>query len=295
MNCPLCDTQNLIIIGKPLFDKKAVRFIRQDYKVVKCEICQFYFVRPKIDLSIDEWSILYGKEYFIEYNRWYKTQRLNDVQSRLKKIFLQSNSNGINFLDLGCGEGLALIEAFNKNWNVFGNDISDNRIQEAKQDKITFNQGDLFSACYPDNFFDFVYMDSVLEHLINPVDYLNELNRIMKKKAIIYIGVPNEESLFDNFRQLVFKFIGRSKLSTKLRPFETPFHISGFTKKSLRIIANLTNFKTVEVNNFATRFEFRKHSYYSRGFWIHLLSLPIDLAAIAIKMEKYYEVYLRKD
>jgi SAM-dependent methyltransferase len=295
MNCPLCNNQNSIVVGKPLFDKKIVRFIRKDYKIVKCKICKFYFVRPKIDLSIEEWSELYGKEYFLEYNSWYMNQRLNDVRLRVKKMTLNTKNSRINFLDLGCGEGFALIEARKKEWNIFGNDISDNRVQEARLPNIQFKQGDLFSACYPDNFFDLVYMDSVLEHLINPVDYLRELNRIMNKNGVLYIGVPNEESLFDNFRQLMYRFIGKGEFSAKLRPFETPFHISGFTRKSLVIIANLTNFKVVELKNFATHFEFKKYHYYSRSFWIHFLSLPIDIAAIPLNMEKYYEVYLVKD
>lgn len=295
MNCPLCDNRAPLVIGNPITSRKAAHFIRQDYKVVKCIQCEFYFVDPKIDLSIEEWAQLYGNEYFLSLNNWYKSQRINDVQLRLKKMSKICNGSKINFLDLGCGEGIALIEALQNNWNTYGSDISDNRVDDAKQKGIIFSQGDLFSAGYPNDFFDIIHMDSVLEHVINPTNYLEELYRIMKKNAVIYIGVPNEDSLFDNLRQLIFKYFRRSSLSAKIRPFETPFHINGFTKKSLHIIAKLTGFEIVEIKNFATHFEYKKYPFLSRGFLIHFLSLPIDIAAIPLKMEKYFAVYLRKN
>jgi len=260
-----------------------------------CKDCEFYFVNPKIDLSIEEWSQLYGSEYFFELNEWHKTERLNDVHDRFEQMSDYSKEFNLNFLDIGCGEGLALIEARKRKWNVFGNDISDNRVNEARSNEISFKRGDLLSANYPENFFDFVHMDSVLEHLIIPNEYLKELNRIMKINGILYIGVPNENSLFDNFRQIIFKFIGKSQYSAKLKPFAPPFHVSGFTKKSLGIISSQTNFSIIKLKNFATHFEYKKYSPKTKSFWIHLLLLPIDIAAILLKMEKYYAFFLRKD
>ena len=295
MNCLLCNKSNLIDLGKPISIKESSPYIRKDYRVVMCKDCEFYFVNPKIDLSIEEWSQLYGSEYFFELNEWHKTERLNDIYNRLERMSVYSKDLIINFLDIGCGEGLALIEATKRKWNAFGNDISDNRVREAKSNEISFKLGDLLSANYPENFFDFVHMDSVLEHLINPNEYLKELNRIMKKNGILYIGIPNENSLFDNFRQIIFKFIGKSRYSAKLKPFAPPFHVSGFTKKSLGIISSQTGFSIIQLKNFATHFEYKKYSPYTKSFWIHFLFLPIDLAAIPLKMEKYYAIYLRKE
>ena len=295
MNCLLCNNSNLVELGKPIFIKAFTPFIRKDYRVVMCKDCEFYFVNPKIDLSIEEWSQLYGSEYFFELNEWHKRERLNDVHNRMEQMSVYSKELNINFLDIGCGEGLALLEARKREWRAYGNDISDNRVIEAKRNEISFKLGDLLSANYPENFFDFVHMDSVLEHLIIPNEYLKELNRIMKKNGILYIGVPNENSLFDNFRQIIFKFIGKSQYSAKLKPFAPPFHVSGFTKKSLGIISSQTNFSIIKLKNFATHFEYKKYSPKTKSFWIHFLLLPIDIAAILLKMEKYYAIFLRKD
>lgn len=294
MTCPLCNNPTPKIIGLPITDKKATAFLRNQYKVVKCSSCKFYFVAPRIDLSVEEWSQLYDNNYFQNLNSWYEKQRLSEIQTRFDKLLNMSKSQSINFLDIGCGEGLALITAKKLGWNVYGIDISDNRVEGAKHEKINFTVGDLYSQNYPTNYFDFVYMDSVMEHLVDPVNQLKEINRIMKKGAIICIGVPNEDSLFDNFRQIVFKFIGKQKLSAKLRPFSTPFHVSGFTKKSIGIIAKLTNFEVVEIKNFATHFEYKKYSKFSREFLIHLSVLPLEILAVFLRMERYFEIYLKK-
>jgi 2-polyprenyl-3-methyl-5-hydroxy-6-metoxy-1,4-benzoquinol methylase len=46
--------------------------------------------------------------------------------------------NNVKFLDIGTGEGKTLIAGLERNWDVTGIDIVDNRIPEAKTDKINF-------------------------------------------------------------------------------------------------------------------------------------------------------------
>ena len=206
----------------------------------------------------------------------------------------KSKNEIANFLDVGTGEGLALIEASKKEWNVYGIDISDNRTQEAKDEKIKFVKGELSSLNLPRDFFDAIYMDSVLEHLTNPLENLKEMNRILKPSGVVYIGVPNEDSLFNDFRKIVFALTGKGEISEKINPFKPSYHVVGFTKKSLRIAAEKAGFKILEIINFAARFEFMKYPLSSRGFRVHLLTLPIDLFAIILRREVYLEAFLTK-
>jgi SAM-dependent methyltransferase len=137
-------------------------------------------------------------------------------------------------------------------------------------------------------------MDSVLEHLIIPLEYLKELNKILKPGGVVYIGVPNEDSLLNDFRKIVFRITGKGELSEKIKPFEPSYHVAGFTKKSLRIAAWKANLKILDIINFAARFEFMKYPLFTRGFLVHFLTLPIDLAAIILKREAYLEAYMTK-
>ena len=55
-------------------------------------------------------------------------------------------------------------------------------------------------------------MDSVLEHIINPIEALNELKRILKPGGILFFIVPNEDSLINSFIKI---FGVSSKISNR--------------------------------------------------------------------------------
>lgn len=293
--CPICHSIKYKVLGNPKLPKNNLqRFIRHNYKVIKCYNCNFYYVNPKIDIEIEEWSHFYNDEYFPNLNNWHHNRRIKDIKSRVSKLDSFTAKGSKNFLDIGCGEGYTLIESNKREFKTFGIDISDNRISEVKNLNITFYAGDLLKANFPNSFFDIIYMDSVLEHLVDPFSYLLEINRVIKNDGVIYIGVPNEDSLFDKFRSLVFKIMYNGRVASQIKPFLPPFHVSGFNKKSLKLIIEKAGFNLIELNNFATRFEFRKYATNTIGFWIHLVTLPLELMAILFKMEKYLEVYIKK-
>lgn len=295
-NCPICGSDESIELGTPKQPRKNLqKYIRDNYKIISCKACKFYYVYPKIDLTTFELTQFYDTEYFPTLNNWHFKARNRDIKSRLSILKTKNQNKLKNYLDIGCGEGYTLLEATNLGFKTFGIDIADNRIEDAKKLEICFFSGELFEANYPDNYFDIIYMDSVLEHLVNPSLYLKEIKRILRLDGIAYIGVPNEDSLFDKFRSIIFRIKYKGKISAKIKPFLPPFHVSGFNKNSLKLIIEKTGFEIIEMNNFATRFEFRKYSPYSIGFFIHLLTLPIDLLAIIFKMEKYLEVYIKKN
>lgn len=293
LKCKICGSKDIKKIGSPDTTYINASYLRHNYKVVQCNSCSFYFVNPEIDFSSVEWEELYSNNYFPEMTVWHVKDRLNDLNNRLSKLEKACSHEVKNFLDIGSGEGRALLNAKSRGWKAFGFDIYDHRIKVAKSSDIDFRQGDFFEMGYPDNFFDVIYMDSVLEHVLTPLNYLKEINRILKKGGTVYIGVPNEDSLFNDVRGLL-KTSSKKDTTVKLRPFQEPFHIIGFNEKSIKKIAEEAQFRIFELRNFAARFEFRKHKFGSRGFLVHFLTLPIDLIAILLKREVYFEAILIK-
>jgi SAM-dependent methyltransferase len=291
--CPICKNNGCSFIGKPKISPMAANFIRNDYSVVQCSNCQYYFTYPVIDFSQSEWQQLYNSAYFDAMTDWHRKLRLNDISSRFTGFKNYCYNDIENFLDAGCGEGLGLIEANKRGWKAYGIDISDNRIEDAKDKNINFIHGDIFNAKFPGDFFDCIYMDSVLEHLIDPLSYLKELNRVMKKNGVLYVGVPNEDSLFNNVKKILYRLKG-NPLSEKIKPFDSPYHVGGFNKISLPFAASKSKFKIAELRNFAAHFEFCKYPAGSGNFRLHLAMLPVDLLAILFGEEIYLEAYLNK-
>jgi len=292
--CPICRGNGTIFVGKPEISKDAAPFVRADYQIAECESCEFYFVYPEIDLSQKEWGKLYGEGYFAQNPPWWDKKRAEHRRKRLG--FLEKHVHGkiSRFLDIGCGEGYVLADARKKGWEVVGLDIYDNRLEIARADSISFVTGNIFQAAFPDNYFDCVYMDSVLEHLIDPVSHLNEINRILREGGVMYIGIPNEDSLFNDARRLIFTMLGKAKISVKTKPFKTPFHVVGFTEKSIRKIIDANNFDIARFSIFAGEYEWRKFKILTRGFFVNLTLLPVYLAAIPFRKQIYMDAIARK-
>lgn len=86
------------------------------------------------------------------------------------------SKNKIKTLDLGCGK--------RKLKGAIGIDISPDTDADVIHDLNTFPYP------FPDNEFDYVYADSILEHLENVIRVMEELHRITKHGATIKIIVP---------------------------------------------------------------------------------------------------------
>ena len=86
-------------------------------------------------------------------------------------------------------------------------------------------------------------MDSVLEHVLNPIAYLKELNRIIKESGVVYIGVPNEDCLFNDIKKLLYIIFAKANMSSRIKPFVSPYHVTGFNRRSITFASMKTNLK----------------------------------------------------
>ncbi len=292
--CPICNQSKYKEIGIPKTEDKVSKILRTEYRVVKCVDCGFYYIYPSIDFSQSEWQMLYSKDYFPQLTSWHYLSRKRNRISRINSLERFSKNKISKFLDLGCGTGEMLVESNAMGWETFGVDITDHRISAAKDSSIKFFSGTVFESNYPDNFFDCIYMDSVLEHVSDPIKYLNELNRILKKDGIAYIGVPNEDSLFNSIKKTLYILAGKKHNSSRLQPFVTPYHIGGFTYKSLKLASWKTNFEILKLRNFASKLDFLSFKIFSKQFIQSLLISFTYLIAVPLKKEVYFEIYLRK-
>ena len=293
--CPICDNEQFKIIGKPQIPPVIRTLIKEDYMVLRCKACHFYYVSPPIMFSNAEWAKLYNETYFGKLTKWWARQRERDWKNRLNRLEISAKRKITNFLDVGCGEGYVLLEAAERGWKAHGVDISDNRGGFARREDVSFIQGDIFEARFPDNFFDCVYVDSVLEHVADPIAFLNELNRIIKNGGVLYIGVPNEDALFNDIKKFLYFIWGKRSISSRLKPFVSPFHTNGFTKKSLLAAALRANFKAVQFRNFAGQYEFLKFKIFSGPFLINVLLLPLHLIAILVRRQIYLDILRKGD
>jgi 2-polyprenyl-3-methyl-5-hydroxy-6-metoxy-1,4-benzoquinol methylase len=293
---PLCENIQHALFGKPKTNSVSQQFVDQDYNVVQCINCKVYYVHPLITFTDEQWAKLYNNEYFAEQSTWLLHKREVELSQRFNQALSFIGSKNISFLDIGAGEGKTLLEGLKRGWNVAGIDIVDNRIDQAKHEDIKFFKGKFLEHEFEINQYDFIYLDSVLEHVLNPKEYLQKINRILKPGGIVYVGVPNEDSLFNDIRKIAFALTGKKHLSEKIKPFDSPYHVIGFNKKSLNFIFDKTNFKIKYMRNFGRKFDFLSCSPNQKGFWLGLFFLfPVEFIGNLLGRDVYYEAYLTKE
>lgn len=296
--CPICNSTGKKEIGFPKTNLISKRFVDKKFKIVQCNSCQLYYVSPKIDFDSSQWSELYNSDYFSNQSNWLVKRRKKELAERFDKAksLIETKNQKLRYLDVGAGEGKGLLEAHQRGWEATGIDIVDNRLEEAKLSEIKFIKSNLLESDLPQNYYDFIYVDSVVEHVLNPVEYLSKIKKLLNKGGVIYIGVPNEDCLFNSVRKLVFVLTGKKNESEKIKPFDSPYHVIGFNDYSLKYLFEKVRLKVLIIRNFGRKFDFLSYPPKNKSFWTNLIFLfPTEYPGQLIQRDIYFEAYLSKN
>lgn len=125
-----------------------------------------------------------------------EASRLNNQADSLAELLHHDSiwSDGSLILEAGCGVGAQTktVAPKNKNSKFISIDISDDSVLQAKKhiesrgiDNVDFMQADIFNLPFEDEYFDHIFLCFVLEHLPNPIEALEKLNRILKRNGTI--------------------------------------------------------------------------------------------------------------
>ncbi len=208
--------------------------------VVKCKKCGFVYTNPLIKTELKGYNdpSAYLSSSSVEPEILFtETLKLIDRYSKKGRL-----------LDVGCGKGEFLKVAKNRGWDSYGLEPSKNFARvSAEKCGLEIRPVLLKDAKYPDSFFDVVTLNMVLEHVDNPRDILSEIRRILKKGGLLFIEVPNMDSLMLKAATLYLKLMGK-EWSPLLSPLHYPFHAYGYNAMSLRRLLQTEGFKIRKIS-----------------------------------------------
>lgn len=111
-------------------------------------------------------------------------------------------------LDLGCGTG-SMSACFDDCYEKYGLEIPDSITQSVKDffDRDKLHIGFLDKEAFSDGFFDVVFCFHVVEHVPSPIEFIENISRILKTHGKLVISCPNFDGAMarrfgDNFRML---------------------------------------------------------------------------------------------
>lgn len=256
--------------------------------IVRCSLCDHIYPSP-MPIARDI-NTLYSdhEQYFIHHNLNKKIYANDSLLERIEKNFGYKG----RLLDIGSGRGEMLYAAKKRGWDSYGVEASkefadlSRNMYGAKVSNCSLEE-----SKFPDNYFDVVILNAVIEHLYYPKKVLLEINRISKPCSLLYINTSNELSLYHIIGNLYFKIRGNDWV-TQLSLTFSPYHVQGFTKNSIRTMLARTGFFIEELNTYSGRALLPHKGFKEFGEYIGVVA--IRNANKFLKMGRVMEVVAKK-
>jgi len=205
--------------------------------------------------TTEELNKYYADKYFQEARSSYEHEYIEDelryFQVKFEQRFVALRiaqpklRSGGKFLDVGCGEGFALAYFRKNGYEVKGIDFSSAGVESKNPDCMdVLSTGDVFKLLEEEissgNKYDVVWLQNVLEHVLDPVALLKSLRKLVSSKGIAVITVPNDCSVVQR-EALKRKHIDRAFW------IAPPDHLSYFDYSSLRNIAVASEWQCADI------------------------------------------------
>ncbi len=208
MKCPICGGK------EKLFGKT------KEFEIYKCKNCGFGWTQGA---ALQKGDYHRDDDYIKEESLF-----INIFQKRANLILNLSKPGKV--LEVGCSTGILLSLLQAKGWDVTGVEISKPAAEIAKNRGIKVYEQKFEKIKFTEKY-DCIIFNHTLEHLENPVQILEKTKSLLKPKGLLYIDLPN----FDSLTAMIFR-----KKWTLLLPQE---HLWHFTSKSFKLLMNKLDFK----------------------------------------------------
>jgi 2-polyprenyl-3-methyl-5-hydroxy-6-metoxy-1,4-benzoquinol methylase len=177
-SCVLCGSPEIFLY----------HLISDNINIFKCKNCKTQFMNPQYT---DEYLKNYYSSYSSDEPKWEEALLYcSDYYLSIIEKYIKTG----RLLDIGTGKGYMLSAAKKRKWHAEGYDV-DKQWNEMVSKKLNVNlrSGD-FNSLNWEAKFDVVIMHHVIEHLKNPVHYLNKIHELLNKDGILFLVLPNINS-----------------------------------------------------------------------------------------------------
>ena len=228
-SCLLCNYNKFEIISSKIRDSK-------NHKIIKCKKCNHIQIFPVP--TINEDKKFYDKnlqDKNINYFGGIKENRKKSYEDTVRrtKMIKKYLKKSDKILEIGSGHGFFIESMYNNGYNITGIEISQEKRNLAK--KITKAQ--ILDIDINQNIpkmakFNVIVLFHVLEHIVNPIEFLKKIRNLLTKNGKIIVEVPNSDDLQLNNNQKYTEFYWQRA------------HIHYFNPKKLKFVFKKTGLKS---------------------------------------------------
>jgi SAM-dependent methyltransferase len=243
--CPACNCEMALILMEG--SDRLYGTTDRVFQVVECQACQLIRLHP--------WPTPTELRHYYPDDYWFVPEQ--DTVSRLEEIYrrfvlrdhvgfvakaLQNAGVDGPVLDVGCGGGLFLRMLAERGRPVVGLDFALGAADAAwNQNGVPAVCGSLARAPFAAESFAAVTMFHVIEHLYDPVAYLEAAQRLLKPGGRLIVQVPNAACW-------QFLLLGES-----WNGVDIPRHLINYRARDLEILLDRCGFEVMRTKYFSLR------------------------------------------
>ncbi len=242
VNCNLCGNNNRW--GKLFSARDRSLHTKGLWDILQCKGCGLVSLNPR--LTKEELKKHYKQNYTDPRTNWISKLLyvLGGFQKRfIKRIPLKKNGH---LLDIGCGIDPFLSIQKSRGYYVYGVDLDEKVIDFLKSVGIEGKHGELIDANLEKDYFDIITFWHSLEHVLDPLQTLEESKIILKKNGWLIINLPNFDSLERHIFQEEWSYLA------------PPRHLYHFTPVTLSRMLKKVGFKVIKI----------KYPFFNPQLWI---------------------------
>ena len=240
-NCKICQKIGSSIYKRKYTDENIVFFLKEyygikkyeiiknrienfDFNLIKCNSCKFIWQEysPIKKLSSDLYDSVIDNKKSLEKSELKFKNNKNKYNKEINLITKQFKNIKINILDFGAGWGHWLNSGEKTTYSPYAFELSNMRKEYLVKLGINVIDDKQIKNYY--NFFHYIRLDQVLEHLDNLQDSLKLIKKLAKKECIFYLSVPEGNQIFEN----------ESKIKIEKGPIQPLEHLNCFSRNSLK-------------------------------------------------------------
>ncbi|MBL9037523.1 MAG: class I SAM-dependent methyltransferase [Archangium sp.] len=185
-SCPVCGASSAV----PMFEKREGATLLH---IVRCDACSHAFLETQPTHFEAE-----RYDYYRAYLGKPRELRQTPLNERRYLELLETwgaQTQGRRLLDVGCGDGHLVHVAATQGWQSEGIDLAEGAIALAQSWGINCKVLDFFDSSFDGRQFDVIYMSELIEHVPNPVGFIERASQLLAPSGVLYLTTPNFDSL----------------------------------------------------------------------------------------------------
>lgn len=210
--------------------------------VVQCLHCELIYTKPTL-IPLDNPYETQTEEYF----HLHDSQQKSKIGEGLATFAEEVLGTKGKMLEIGCGRGELLVGARNRGWSVYGVEMTRGFAEIARRNGIEIECSSVEQCKSLHQTYDVVLLAAILEHLYDPIAILKKVHAALRPGGLVFIDVPNELSLTMRIGNYYMRLRGRD-WTVNLSPTFSPFHVVGFSPKSLTAVLKSTGFRVLQLD-----------------------------------------------